>query len=54
MTELAEVFETDFPKKTAESEKFPAFFPATREFATEANRRIIPRRRLRLSSDPGR
>src|SRR5271163_4985672 len=47
ISELAEVFEIEFSKKTAESGKFPAFFPATGEFATEVNRRIVPRRRLR-------
>jgi hypothetical protein len=40
-TEFADVFETDFREKAADSAKFPAFFPVTRELCTSGDREFI-------------
>src|SRR5271170_2793879 len=44
IAEFAEVFETDFRKRRLISAKFPAFFPATREFWPPGDCRIDRRR----------
>ena len=40
-TEFADAFETDFRGNTANSAKFTAFFPATRELCTSGDREFI-------------